>query len=821
MLPALTPPLFSLRQRAVDALEAEHIAYAVLHGWEGEFPGENGDLDLVVEAASLPRITRALQRTFSLVQMLHYQSSGIGFVIRPRAGPRQHSLIVDCSSDFRWRGLVLFHAPELLAERRRVHQHWLVAPGHEFAYLLAKKIFEKRFFPEPQRHRIRQLLAELGAEADAISFRLMGEGWGRIVCQAIRREDWDLLARSMPALRRALLVRRLAEDPGMLLRYLVPEIRRLGGRWRRPTGLWVNLLGPDGSGKTTLAQRLEQSPPPAFRRTLRFHLRPQLWPAGQGSGPVSEPHAQVPRCRLASAIKAVYYSAREWIGYLAQVRPALVRSTLVIADRCYDDIFLDPQRYRMHGPGSVMRRMRRFLPRPDLSLVLLASAGSIAARKQEVPPAELEAQLAGYREWAARTGSAVLLDSDAEPARVYDQAREIINNVLEQRTCLAAVQTEENGAAKLEILGDWRPQAWDIGGDRSGSYARWVGPDGRQLLTSLASPRVSAQGLKVCNAQKKSSRLLAALLGTALRAGLAQPFVRQIRISPPQGPFLHWLQQVTGEKPLHCSLSMGPAGPHQKCVLQLMRPDGSILGYAKVGCNQQTVALVENEVRFLRRLSEQKFSCLVIPELLYAGWLRDRFVAVTRQASPPVSRAPAAITSLHLEALRELRESVNVAACGPAAAPGCRRVASSYYCGLVEQATARARQWLGPNPLPGYTRHGDFTPWNLRLVAGRLLAFDWEYASGQGTPGYDLIHFFFRVRALKSAGRIYAPAVVDRATWRELTGYLDAAGCADLDPRALVLLYLADQIAFLYHTDGRDSPMLRDLAAAVHVVLKK
>jgi hypothetical protein len=140
---------------------------------------------------------------------------------------------------------------------------------------------------------------------------------------------------------------------------------------------------------------------------------------------------------------------------------------------------------------------------------------------------------------------------------------------------------------------------------------------------------------------------------------------------------------------------------------------------------------------------------------------------------------------------------------------------------LVEQATARARQRLGTNPLPGYTRHGDFTPWNLRLVAGRLLAFDWEYASGQGTPGYDLIHFFFRVRALKSAGRIYAPAVVDRATWRELTGYLDAAGCADLDPRALVLLYLADQIAFLYHTDGRDSPMLRDLAAAVHVVLKK
>src|SRR5579862_8731798 len=146
MLPALMPPLLSLRQRAVDALEAEHIAYAVLHGWEGEIPGGSGDLDLVVEAESLPRIAHVLGRDFSLVQMLPYQSTGTGFVIRPKAGPQQQCLIVDCSSDFRWRGVVLFRAREVLAERRRVHHHWLVAPGHEFAYLLAKKVFEKGFF---------------------------------------------------------------------------------------------------------------------------------------------------------------------------------------------------------------------------------------------------------------------------------------------------------------------------------------------------------------------------------------------------------------------------------------------------------------------------------------------------------------------------------------------------------------------------------------------------------------------------------------------------------------------------------------------------
>jgi len=47
-----------------------------------------------------------------------------------------------------------------------------------------------------------------------------------------------------------------------------------------------------------------------------------------------------------------------------------------------------------------------------------------------------------------------------------------------------------------------------------------------------------------------------------------------------------------------------------------------------------------------------------------------------------------------------------------------------------------------PSPLPSVWEHGDFAPWNIKSMAnGSLRAIDWEAASRQGLPLFDLVYF--------------------------------------------------------------------------------
>ena len=48
--------------------------------------------------------------------------------------------------------------------------------------------------------------------------------------------------------------------------------------------------------------------------------------------------------------------------------------------------------------------------------------------------------------------------------------------------------------------------------------------------------------------------------------------------------------------------------------------------------------------------------------------------------------------------------------------------------------------------------HGDWTPWNLAWDGGRLYAIDWEHF-GRAPLGFDILHYVFRDRVLRSTSR--------------------------------------------------------------------
>jgi len=418
------------RTTVAAALFAHLRALGIKHCRLG--PDDGGDLDIVVDPARLAAMAAVLHDfcdagDLRLVQALRHEWSAWYFALTWTDGdgaPR--FLHPDICGDYRRDGRVLMTAADLLAERRDGEPP-TPAPARAFVYYLLKKIEKGALDPghgdylsalwaEDPVGAARRLARYVGArDADGIARAASGNAWG-----PVRERLADL---------RAALHRRLPIGPMDRLR----EAWRWIERARRPTGLVIAAMGPDGSGKSSLIERLRPAVAPAFRATANHHFRPGLGSRRRAAAPVTDPHGQDPRGRLASAAKLVFFLVDYTLGGLVRVWPARVRSTLVIFDRHYPDLLIDPRRYRFAGPAALARLVGRLIPAPDLWLVLDVPASLAVARKGEVPLAEAERQRRAYGDFAAATPHAVRLDASRSIEQVVAAAADALLDHLARR----------------------------------------------------------------------------------------------------------------------------------------------------------------------------------------------------------------------------------------------------------------------------------------------------------------------------------------------------------------------------------------------------
>ncbi|MBW3660109.1 MAG: thymidylate kinase-like protein, partial [Gemmatimonadetes bacterium] len=142
--------------------------------------------------------------------------------------------------------------------------------------------------------------------------------------------------------------------------------------------------------------------------------------------PVVDPHGRPPRGRVVSVVKLGWWWIDYWLGYLLEIRPALRRSTLVLFDRYFDDVVVDPARYRYGASARLARVVGRSVPRPDSLVVLDAPVDVLRSRKQEVTPMEMERQRKAYLRLAGRLGSARVVDASRPIEAVVDEVARIV-----------------------------------------------------------------------------------------------------------------------------------------------------------------------------------------------------------------------------------------------------------------------------------------------------------------------------------------------------------------------------------------------------------
>ena len=192
-------------------------------------------------------------------------------------------------------------------------------------------------------------------------------------------------------------------------------------------GLWVAVFGPDGAGKSAVIKCLANELSPPFREVRQFHFRPMFRRQWKESPPATDPHAKPPRSALVSPFKLLYWLADCWYGYIFIIRPARVRSRLVLFDRYLHDVLIDPLRYRL--PRSSLwsaRLVVSLAPGPDIYVLLDVPAEIVQQRKAEVSPAESQRQRLAYRDMFRSLPNALVVDAAAPVDDVAGKVRSVI-----------------------------------------------------------------------------------------------------------------------------------------------------------------------------------------------------------------------------------------------------------------------------------------------------------------------------------------------------------------------------------------------------------
>ena len=428
------------------------ISYCLLRNFE-DLPDEvEDDVDILVRPEDLQVVEATVNSLLTDFIVLVRRTKRNGHLLfhlasieemkragkegRPAAG-----VLLDFQTQLQWMGIAYMDPQAVLVQRKRYRNFYVAGLQYRASHVLCHALLDKGYFKTDYRETINRSMSLVGKGALVPLTPFIGDS------MTTRLHTWllEVDVEQILTIRRALILRLLVHRRGSipsLIAFLGRKYMRIARAILFPPGVLVATAGPDGVGKSTLITQLgmilSETIGPVKEQYMgwRQSVLPTKRLIGLGlivlahwktkktttshSGPMQSPI-------VAQSLSNLHYFLDLWARYLFQIRPALMRGSLVLCDRYFYDILVnDIWLSKNPVTRSLLLAM---IPQPTITVLFKGDPEAIAARKQEISTAEVNRQLAEFSR--LRSGIGVSMELDAEQP-LNDNVAVVIAAVVEK-----------------------------------------------------------------------------------------------------------------------------------------------------------------------------------------------------------------------------------------------------------------------------------------------------------------------------------------------------------------------------------------------------
>ena len=345
-----------------------------------DFKKIQNDIDIFIKFKNFAELKTLINRfikenNYQLVNVVQYEYNSYSFIIKNRSNKKNIFLNLDVCNDYVFNGRTIFALRNCIKEKNINHYGIINLNKKDFfLYYFLKSIAKKK--------TDENTFSYLRKEFHIIDRRELKNFFGHnnfVRIQKIFNSSYNLKFKNELSYLNLIYINSKPKN------YL-QEFKRYLNRIFKPSGLSISILGIDGSGKTTIIEGLinqfkyNRKGNDLFRNVSIYHLFNLKSNNSINVTPYQKKNFGI----ILGLAKIFYLFFMFGFTFIYEILPKKIRGELVIIDRNFQDVLIDPSRYRINNSFFLLNIIFKFLPKPDITIFLNVKPKILYSRKKEL-----------------------------------------------------------------------------------------------------------------------------------------------------------------------------------------------------------------------------------------------------------------------------------------------------------------------------------------------------------------------------------------------------------------------------------------------------